>query len=341
MAYAIACVDTYSPGKDRPEPNLPATAPPRQGINTMTPRHLFSGRPRLITCFGLILALLAASWMLRPAWFGAPWAAPEGRPLSVMTLNIGSTGQRKMSPQEVADMVHHAENPDIVCLQEVVREIRDFSDFQTATGYAYAQTDPADDPEANLLILSRTPLRMPEHRTFQARETLASGIAATTTVGDTDICFVCTHLDPTPKHRDATGNVLMGPGETVLTAWRELTQETPRSRCAGELLDWLGERPRPTTIIAGDFNTIAASKTVRRITSRYLDSMVLKKGFFSGTYAAIDGPLQPRIDYIFMSRDLSAQQSVTLENPYGDHRAVVARVILPRQNEKKRSGSPG
>lgn len=245
-------------------------------------------------------------------------------------MNMGSPTTTKITLDDAAAEVQRAGYPDFVCIQEGYNNELWQQQLAQRLGYPYKYTGPVDDISMTLVLLSRHPLVNQDVRAFAARQLLASALTVEAEVNGARVRVVCTHLDPIPKRRDHDGVALFSPWETVSVLWTETLDETPRSRSVAELMKWLAGKPTMPTVIAGDFNTVFFSKAIRRMTSRYIDALFPSLEFFHGTYKDVAFPLKPRVDYIFHSQDIATTEARVLESPTGDHRAVMAQLLVPR-----------
>ncbi|NEP77046.1 MAG: hypothetical protein F6K39_02020 [Okeania sp. SIO3B3] len=253
--------------------------------------------------------------------------------IRIMTLNIGDPPKGKMEPLELAEIVEKADQPDFICLQEGYPQKAWQERIRNTLGYMHSfsgmdtETDVKDSTRTQLL-LSRHPLQQVEARSFPSKVMHGSGLMALAHINNETIGVVCTHLDTIPKRRTADGTVIYGLWETIGTIWTEMFQETSRTRNVRDLFAWLDERPQPNMLIAGDFNTIFLSKAIRLMKERFVDALLFDRDYFTGTYQRIHAPIQPRVDFIFHSMGITTLDAEVLENPYGDHRAVVAHIAL-------------
>ena len=154
--------------------------------------------------------------------------------------------------------------------------------------------------------------------------------------GGRAVTLVDVHLDPVPKRRDEAGRVDMGFGGAAGAVLREMFTRTARSRSAAELLAWLDRAAAPAdgepVVIAGDFNTVPSSAAVRLMAERYIDAAAASSAVtgrpLRGTYRRVRLPLRPRIDYVFVSRDVRVVEGRAFLRTAGDHYPVLATLEL-------------
>ena len=91
---------------------------------------------------------------------------------------------------------------------------------------------------------------------------------------------------------------------------------------------WISTQSYEDIIIAGDFNTVLFSKTIRTINSRF--NYVLWPGldYFKGPYNNLPFSIEPRIDYIFHSPGLKCFKADIVGNSSGDHFPVKAVLYM-------------
>ena len=85
---------------------------------------------------------------------------------------------------------------------------------------------------------------------------------------------------------------------------------------------------RKYAIIGGDFNTFPFSTAIRKMDRRYDDALLESKDYFSGTYKKLALPVQPRIDFIFHSRNIECREGAVIKEGDGDHFPVRATLFL-------------
>ncbi|WP_201068223.1 MULTISPECIES: endonuclease/exonuclease/phosphatase family protein [Thiorhodovibrio] len=138
------------------------------------------------------------------------------------------------------------------------------------------------------------------------------------------------HLDANwSELRAADGQFHLTSMELAQLAWAEFFGQTSR-RLAVQALIWQlrGERQMPT-LLGGDFNTLPWSSTIRTISRSLRDTAWLTKTYLRGTYHDLSESFQPRIDYLFVSRNVQARQTQVVSCPTGDHYPVRTELRTP------------
>ena len=108
----------------------------------------------------------------------------------------------------------------------------------------------------------------------------------------------------------------------------EVFSETFRSKEAKELVDWLASLKYENVVIGGDFNSLFLSKAARIMRNMLNDSCWLSPALFSNSHK-IQGFHPPiKVDYIFLSKNLSYSGSKIIQESPGDHYPVVTKVHL-------------
>lgn len=240
-------------------------------------------------------------------------AAQNG--ITVITYNIHHG--RDMSGHDNLDSVVqeiHSSGAQIIALQEVDRhmprsgfkdQVKYIAD-QLSMYYAYGKTIDILGIEYGNAVISAFPILKQENmilpgNSIEPRALLKAEIA----VGN-DICNVwATHLGLSREDRfkqiDAINAAL--------------------------------EQADKPTILLGDFNSVYSSDEISGISDRLKDVAVLLGKGDVATYAYGDNAPDVRIDYIWITDDISSVEYYV--NPLGisDHASVVARLLL---NDKKR-----
>jgi endonuclease/exonuclease/phosphatase (EEP) superfamily protein YafD len=139
---------------------------------------------------------------------------------------------------------------------------------------------------------------------------------------------VAVHLRHIPKARNEQGFVQTGGGSMAGTLFREAVFPTVRSRAAHSITEWLSTWPVRRAIVAGDFNTVPFTRTIRRMNRRYEEALCGTGGYLSGTYWKVEGSILPRVDFIFHSEELDRRRAFVIEEKAGDHYPVYAEFNL-------------
>lgn len=276
---------------------------------------------RLIPVLALLLAACGAGRTaelpLVPARSGGATA------LRVMTLNMKSAA---FGLDGIVSAIRAAD-PDIVGLQEVdvgtrrAGGIDQAAELARRTGLSYSVHFPVSkvgDGDYGLAILARWPLSgswvRPLHvyRGIEPRRFAR----AEADMGDRRIAIYVTHFSHLP-HR---GLLRLGQAEQVLRA--------------------MAHDPLPKVLL-GDFNEVAASRGIRRLSSVLTDAFAHAGSGPSGTYP-LPVPLGPtlRFDYVFASRELEPVSSRVLQGGASDHHAVIADLLLAGEASASADAAP-
>jgi len=283
------------------------------------------------------------SWRWRLQYLDAMKAKPsitvsEARPaLTIATHNVGDSHARTVPVSRTVRVYEGESWPDVFVLQELRSQghlIALHRAFCERSGRAYAY-DYSGRIGVGVLavgeLAGRRELVLPSDRGwYGAFEVLVRpGRAGDDVVPGSSsrgVRVVGVHLEPVRKSRDRHG--FSAARGLVVQLAEELFRQTPRSRGVAAIHDWVsaGRRgSRDPVVIAGDFNTVGASTALRFMRRHYHDALAATPDARTGTYWKIRGP-HPRIDFIFLSRDLEATGGRVVRRQAGDHYPVVASV---------------
>ncbi len=229
-----------------------------------------------------------------------------GFPLRVMTYNLhlGIDPRGHLGLERIAATIE-AERPDVVALQEVPRgwvvtgsaDVLGWLSRRLGMVYAFG---PTADPLWGNAVLSRRPILEHQALDLPTEELLIPR------------GFLSARLDV------GSGEAL----DVVVTHFHHLSDgDEIRDLQSRAILDfWLG---RERTVIAGDFNARPgepAAETLRRAgLGDVLDLAGVEPGYTHSSWE----PLK-RIDYIWISPDLTARDVAVPSSPASDHLPVVA-----------------
>ena len=244
--------------------------------------------------------------------------------LSVVTWNAGDSNYPPPSYNEILKIIDKNNPPDVLILQETFFER--FIKIKELLNYEYSiHSSKLSDQIENLGILSKKKISSPDLIIFKNKD--SGALKGTITVNqESEIQMVCVHLEYIKaKTRDNKGYVDLSFTESIKILKQEIFNNNKRNREAKKLIEWCGKKTEKT-VIGGDFNTISISSGIRKIKKHYKDSMPFYKSFFSmsGTYKKIRFPVEPRIDFIFHSKDLKVKSSGIIKKTPGDHYPVKA-----------------
>ncbi len=237
------------------------------------------------------------------------------------------------------------QNADILCLQEFYEpaaksNIR-FIQQQLGFPYFFFSKDfhnHNNKYEAGVIIFSKYPIVDSSQSYFKSDNIQKTErlIAADINVNGKIIRVYTTHLQSvTFKQKDFRNvEIVRNAEDSMLQASRSLAKKLKdalglRGYQADTVRSKLDSSPYPV-IICGDFNDVPNSYTYFHIRGDMQDAFIAKNFGIGRTYIHISPTL--RIDYIFPSKDFLVVQSMKLESPYSDHRAVLADLrILNRK----------
>ena len=176
-----------------------------------------------------------------------------------------------------------------------------------------------------LAVISRFPLRMVHF--FQFIRYGAMAVEAD--VGSRKMLLLNVHLKRVAGVRVSETEIDLSWKTAFKILKRELTQETLRTRAVKGLLAWISTHSYEDIIIAGDFNTVPFSKTIRTINGRFKDALWPGLNYFKGSYNNLPFSVEPRIDYIFHSPGLKCYSADIIADSSGDHFPVKAIFEMP------------
>ncbi|MGE4518432.1 MAG: endonuclease/exonuclease/phosphatase family protein [Desulfobacteraceae bacterium] len=245
--------------------------------------------------------------------------------LSVMTWNTGDSNRTIPKASDLYDVIiRYGKKPDILILQEIF--YNNYSDLKKKLNYRYGIHSSEISPRMkNLAVLSSHELF--DHELIVFSNNVSGALKTEIRTNDSEnLKIYSVHLEYIKKKtRDDSGFVNLKLKEIIDIFKKEISAENPRKAEAKKLLDQSG-KPGKKTILAGDFNTVSFSSSIRRIKKYYCDAMPFFKLFSSGTYRKIHFPFKPRIDYIFHSPDLNIESFEVIKSTPGDHYPVSASI---------------
>jgi len=243
-----------------------------------------------------------------------------------MTCNIGDlAGGQRIALEMVVDYLKETGVPDVLFLQEVENK-KEAECFSQKLGLPYFVFLNDSKKDIGIAILSKRPLSNEDQIYFKASERGAGAIAADVMVGQAKVLVVNVHLDSVVPVTIAQGKVAVDLPSILKFVKTEIWGDSVRSRSAGELIYWLGEKKAEHVIMGGDFNTVPFSKTIRIIGSVFDDALWPTFSYFTGTYKKLDFPVSPRIDFLFFSPNLARRDASVLPMSQGDHLPVRASI---------------
>ncbi len=242
---------------------------------------------------------------------GSPVAVRSGGlPLRTMTFNLhcGFDPLGHLGLEAIARVIE-AEEPDVVGLQEVSRgwvvngsvDMLAWLSRRLGMTYRFA---PAADPLWGNAVLSRVPIVGHEVRELPPRDLLLRrGLVSVRLEMDSDepLEAIVTHY----HHRGDGSDVRVTQSRALLEFWRG----------------------RPRTVLMGDFNAVPGEEEIELLRQAGLTDAIEAAGITPG-YTSPAGNLYQRIDYIWLSPDLTADDVVISPALVSDHLGVAATVDL-------------
>ncbi|WPL11560.1 hypothetical protein Thiosp_01309 [Thiorhodovibrio litoralis] len=197
-------------------------------------------------------------------------------------------------------------------------------------GYDFSMAASADSIRGGgLCVLTRFPILYREEYALPHDGKGAGALCAVLDLDGRPLRACSIHLDANwSELRAADGQFHLTSMELAQLAWAEFFGQTSR-RLAVKALIWQlrGERQMPT-LLGGDFNTLPWSSTIRTISRSLRDTAWLTKTYLRGTYHDLSESFQPRIDYLFVSRNVQAWQTQVVSCRTGDHYPVRTELRL-------------
>lgn len=274
----------------------------------------------------ILLLGIGVAWAVhRPAVTGQP-----ERAFTALTFNVGDIGRPVFPVTQTAACILSGVRPDVLFLQEMPNG-RDGEKLQAALNYPYAgRPDVATGKLGGLMVLSVFPVVSSRWIALPSEKNGAGAFCASLDVDGAAVLACSVHLDEVgPKKHNPDGKVALTVREVVDLLKTEFFSDTVRTASAHVLTEVLAkEMGAMPVILAGDFNTVPGSRTIRYLEHRFQDVLWPGQAYFSGTYHKIAFPVAPRIDYIFASDHFSVQSAEVVNRSAGDHYPVRACLRL-------------
>jgi len=243
--------------------------------------------------------------------------------LSVMTYNIWDLKGRRPAVGDVVEVIRSGSVPDLVLLQEV-RGKEMALRISEALGLLYCVYHGFNKRNYGVAIVSRYPLTESGFLGFKASRANRGAMKAVMMVKGRKVWVCSAHLDRVESVKVNREGVEISWGSALNLLTREMSEETGRSRSVDELLAWMGSEGEGSVIIGGDFNTVLFSKAIRRMADVYEDALWNMPDYFTGSYIKSTLPLDPRLDFLFYSKDLECMEASVVRRTAGDHYPIRA-----------------
>ncbi|MDY0132902.1 MAG: endonuclease/exonuclease/phosphatase family protein [Desulforegulaceae bacterium] len=245
--------------------------------------------------------------------------------LSIMTWNTGDSDRSLPKASEIQALINkNGQNPDILIIQEIF--YNNYSSLKKRLDYKHGiHSAQISQNLKNLAILSS--FELSGHELIVFSKNISGALKTEVEMPDKKKLKVyCVHFEYIKnKSRDNNGYVSLSFKDIIEILAKEVSCENPRKHEAEKLIEKAG-KPGQRTIIAGDFNTVSFSSSVRTIKKFYSDAAPIFKRLSSGTYKKISFPIKPRIDYIFHSPDIKIEAFKIIKETPGDHYPVTAKI---------------
>jgi endonuclease/exonuclease/phosphatase family metal-dependent hydrolase len=247
-----------------------------------------------------------------------------------MTYNIWDLKGRRPAVKDVVEVIRSGGVPDLVLLQEVRGKRMAFS-LSEALGLPYCVYHGFNKRSFGVAIVSRYPLTESGFLGFKASKMNRGALKAVMMVKGRKVRVCSVHLDRVESIKVNPGGVDISWGNALNLLTREMSEETVRSRSVDELLAWMGSEGEGRVIIGGDFNTVLFSKGIRRMGTVYEDALWNMPDYFTGSYIKSTLPVDPRLDFLFYSKDLECLRGSVVRRTAGDHYPVRAAFVSPQR----------
>ena len=254
---------------------------------------------------------------------GAGEKAPENS-FSVMTYNIWDLNGKRPAVEDVVAVIRSEDVPDLLLLQEVRGEKMAFR-ISEALGLPHYVYHGFNRKNYGVAIISRYPLTESGVLDFKASRTNRGALRAVMMVEGRKVRVCSAHLDRIESVKVKKEGVDISWGGALNLLSREMSEETVRSRSVDELLAWIGSKGPGAVIIGGDFNTVLFSKAIRKMATVYEDALWDSPDYFTGSYIKSTLPMDPRLDFLFYSKDLKCVRASVVKRTAGDHYPVRAQ----------------
>lgn len=241
-------------------------------------------------------------------------------PLIIMTHNVGTFNSKVPEMKQVAELISQTGSLDILLLQEVpgILQTWNLADNLTLKHFIFIPYSPSKTD--GIAVLSRFPLRL-----IQFFHLIPYGaMAIEANVYSRKILLITVHFRRVAGVRVSETKIDLSWRKALKILLNELTNETLRTQAVKEILAWISTNSYEDIIIAGDFNSVPLSKTIRAINSSFKDALWPGLDYFRGSYKNLPFSFEPRIDYIFHSPGLKCTSAEIIKKSSGDHFPIKA-----------------
>lgn len=259
-------------------------------------------RRRLTAAVAAVAAVALVAAVLPRALAGPQRVEPDarGQTLVVMTANL------RYGNADAATIVRlvREHDVDVLSLQELTPEALRRLDAAGTAGLLPGRTVRPDENWSGLGLLARAPLRGVPPRAGGAQTQLEAVLS--------------------PEQGGALRLVAVHPlaplSEANTRAWRTALRQLPGPRA--------GAMPR---VLLGDFNATLDHHEMRRLLGRgYVDAADASGDGLKPTWPTTGGRPPITIDHVLFPAPIKVSRVTLHTVPGSDHRAVIARLVLPR-----------
>jgi len=231
-----------------------------------------------------------------------------------------------------------AQQPDIVCLQEVWEYKKIYNqhynfpyplqNLQKKAKLPYMYFYPAMQENFGLAILSKYPIIKKENIPFKANGVngiiYADVLYRNQKLRIYNVHLQSMNLSYNPKYEQETGKIKYDTPDKRKYILRQLSTSAVKRTKQLELLTSSLQECKHPCIVAGDLNSTPYTHVYKQLTKNLQDNFIVSGkgvGYTFGTY-----PL--RIDYILTDKKFKALHTYCENTPYSDHKMVISYVKI-------------
>ena len=241
----------------------------------------------------------------------------------IMTFNIGRTQEIPEIKIETLVPIIKKESPDIVLLQEAY--LPKAKKMAELAGYRMLSLP--GEKRQHVRILSRYPVQFIGAKKLSDDDNVGKDVVCAEVDTDRGLLLACS-VYLTSIRTELGKEVMNDTAKLVCMSLKEVLFESKRSREVKELVDWLASFKYENIVIGGDFNSLFLSKAGRKMRKVFHDSAWLSPALFVGSHKTQEFHLPVKVDYIFLSNNLSSSGTKIIPESPGDHFPVVTNILL-------------
>lgn len=243
--------------------------------------------------------------------------------IKIMTYNIGTIWKRSNQYDATVASIIKQESPDIVLLQEAFLPKAE----KLAQLLHYKMLSIPGEKRQHVQILSRYPLKLKATIKLDSYDGDGQNVVCAeveTEIGQLLACSVYLTSVRSEIEKDTWDDT----AKLAMISLKEIVADTSRSKEAEELLNWLDPMEYSHVVIGGDFNSLFLSKAARTMRNVYGDSSCFNPSLFTSSHKIQGLHLPVKVDYIFLSDELSSSGTKIIKESPGDHYPVITNVHL-------------